>query len=677
MTVFRWVSDECRNTIGSLSQRPFWWSANHFSRPVATKILVPYHTIHFAKTMHKGESDIVLELVGRKADTPVAVKKVDGGGRHGVKLVVELPTIVGAEEANLAAAMLLDELDRLPPETFVVAVSLSSIQLKPGGADGLRAILSSQAAGVQRVSLHNVVPPDMDEESLRNFNLVGTAFASAPLRTLSVSKNAFVGASFWNVWKGATKVEQIILDEVTLDTSAWKELASTFCWEKVEELQVVLNEGPDSEAAVEAVNSILRQCTRLLSLRWIQQSGGESPLPIQGFREMTNNMLKVNARGGSIRHLVLGGGFDSETSSQGALPGRDLNDLFAILQDMPRLRTLKLRSLGLSEVESLMDTLQDARPPLEMLDLSHNALDHVEPLMELVHIPKLNKELKFLILSHNKVGTNEGRDLLVHFRDYPIELDLDRNDINLSALVRGFQDDVHDLERERDRWRNKAEHGGSDSGGLDRSNRSNTNTLSAETAILRAQNKHLREERDAMMKAFSIVGTRGQVEEQTKLMERVKRLEDMVRLGATFKKTSDRGVERSNSLTQRAVDRRSGLRVLAGDLPTQLDRLTPARSMSSRSPGPGHLECFRSSSSTSLTSVESLENCSQFENVGGSTRLIGSGPGQLQRFRSVSSRCLTSSRSGDSSLDQLRNSQRSMGRGSLHQRRSVSSQCIG
>jgi hypothetical protein len=518
-------------------------------------------------------ADIVLEMIGRTTDFPVTVRKVPVGIGDRIKLVVDLPVTVGAEEANLTAALVLDELDRLPPQARIAGILISSLQFTKEGADGLQGFLASHAAHIRHVALHDMLVEVTSAnskavaETVPRVVQVCQAFREAPLQVLDLSRNVILGSTMWKTWETAQTLEQIILDGVTMDKEAWLALKTTFVWDRLDDLHMVLNKGPSDAESVDAACSILRQCTKLSSLRWIQRSAIGGALPCQGLKEMARNMLKVNTRGGSLRHLVLGGSYfptSPNARKEDILQLREWKDLCAALLDMPRLRSLKLRSLGLTEVERLVTILHTSRPPLEVLDLSYNMLSDVKALLDFVKIPKLNKELRSIVLSHNLIDTKQGRDLFATFGEYPVDLALDNNKVDFGGLIRNYHQDLRALERDRDELRFQAEqhlvHGQAEMG--------------AELSSVKAENKRLREERDTLVKAFNLMGTVKHVEENKKLLDRVQRLEDMVVLGAVFKPASERNSDRRN------LERRGSRRVLVGELPLQMERL---RSVSQRS----------------------------------------------------------------------------------------------
>lgn len=520
--------------------------------------------------------DIVLEMVGRGTEFPVAVRKINAAADR-VKLVVDLPVLVDAEQANLTAALVLDELDRLPPKARVAGILIASIRFTEEGATGIQAFLASHAEQIRHVALHDVVPAGVDNEVLTRLVQVCRAFEESPLQVLDVSRNAIVGSDLFKVWKGAYQtLEQIILDGVSVDTNAWKGLAEAFAWDLLEDLHVVLQHGPDSPAAMEAVGTIFRNCTRLSSLRWVQRSSEGAPLPCQGLREMASNMLKVNTRGGPLRHLVFGGSyFPPNTRSEDIIHAREMKELCSALQDMPRLRTLKLRSLGMTDIERLVGALRHARPPLEVMDLSFNMLSNVQALLDFCNIPKINKELRSIVLSHNLIDTMQGRELYACFNGLPIDVALDNNKVDFGLLIRGYQDELRAVEKERDELRvAESPYGGSAAA-----------DTAADLNALKAENKRLQDDRDTMMRAFSLMGSAKQVEEHKRLLDRVQRLEDMVVLGAVFKQPIDRGSNRASGEKQQVVDRRGSRRRLVTELPLQMERL---RSVSSRSIGSGN-----------------------------------------------------------------------------------------
>ena len=134
---------------------------------------------------------------------------------------------------------------------------------------------------------------------------------------------------------------------------------------------------------------------------------------------------------------------------------------------------------------------------------------------------------------------------------------------------------------------------------------------------LQSENKRLRDERDTLARAFSIMGTTKQVDEQRKLLDRVQRLEDMVVLGAVFKPAGDRSDRGERG--QRSVDRRASRRLVVGELPLQMERL---RSVSSRSIGSAN----RSHSNRSQSTAAMTEDIQDTSSVRSSSRTSSPAP---------------------------------------------------
>ena len=191
---------------------------------------------------------------------------------------------------------------------------------------------------------------------------------------------------------------------------------------------------------------------------------------------------------------------------------------------------------------------------------------------------------------------------------------MDNNKVDFGALLRAYQDDLRATERERDDWRTQAESSATSS--------SMSPDLSAEVTALRAENKRLREERDTMARAFSLMGSTRQVDEQKKLLDRVQRLEDMVTLGAVFKPSASDRNER--------MDRRgSTRRLLLGELPLQMERL---RSVSSRSIGSGGAN--RSVSNRSQSTAAMTEDILESPSVRSSRTSSPAPAGALSKINS-------------------------------------------
>ncbi|KAL7570714.1 hypothetical protein ACA910_017836 [Epithemia clementina (nom. ined.)] len=407
-----------------------------------------------------------------------------------------------------------------------------------------------------------------------------TAFAHSPVTVLDLSRNRIHGSLLWKPWKqqqddqqqqlllqeqqqlqqgrngnngsnnsngnGTTNnstLKQLILDSVDMDHKSWITLASTFVWSGLDDLHVVIDDTLPSDEAVDAAQSILRNCSKLSSLRWIQKQGSDRPLPWTGLRDMAiaraaaaaaaaangNNALMSSASsvsstatnkhnpGASLKHLVLEG-----PGTPDFMTTRDLQDLTSTLKELTRLKTLKLRHLGLTDLATICSALRTARPPLEVIDFSYNEISSsgCRRLADLMRVSRIANQLIVLVMNDNRIETDAARDLLETFGT---AITLDNNPgVDFTRIVSDLLTVKTGLERERDDLRLQLETRAYETGGEN-------------AEILKKENRRLREERDLLAKAFSVMGISQQVDEHRRLLDRIQRLEDMVVLGAVFK----------------------------------------------------------------------------------------------------------------------------------------------
>ena len=592
--------------------------------------------------------DVTLEFVGNiKKDVsnsnsngskPV-VKKLAKSATSVRFIVQKLPSIVDAETADHVTAVLLDELDRLPVPGRVAKVQLSNLKFTEQGAVALQGFLASHAATIRHVILNGLVlgtntnndssksngkngkkesrrkktkPDDSDSSDSSNSSNSGepidstgtladsqrvaqiiTAFAKSPLTVLDFSRNVIHGPILWKPWKRGgsggstgvgTSLKQLILDSVDMDHESWVALPTAFVWSNLDDLHVVLDEPMSSDDAVDAACTILRKCTKLSSLRWIQKRGSNRPLPWVGLRDMASARLaaagssgaaassggsvasaRSNNNGGSLKHLVLEG-----PGTPDFMKPQDLQDLSATLKDAPRLKTLKLRHLGIRDLSSICTALRSARPPLEVIDFSYNEVTSAGclRLTDLMSVSRIANQLVVLVMNDNRIETSAAQELLEAFST---AITMDNNPgVDFTQLIADVLTAKGNLEQERDELRLRLETRAYEAGGDN-------------TELLMKENRRLREERDSLSRAFSIMGISHQVDEHRRLLERVQRLEDLVVLGAVFK---DGGVAvrgNSNHGGHGVMGGMSGVDAMAGKNPSrrrinvnELDRLTQA-----------------------------------------------------------------------------------------------------
>jgi len=522
--------------------------------------------------------DVAIEMTGNPkvgSNAKPTCKKLAKSPTSLRFIVQKLPLVIDSPLADHVTSLLLDELGRLPVPGRVAKILLSSVKMTEEGALTLQGFFESQASTIRHVALHNVLQKmtlddGADAEQVANVAeewgldcdyvlAIMEAFEHAPLQVLDLSRNVLHGKDIWQSWTESQQrqqapnssrsnnnnnnniavvnnghIKQLILDSVDLDHDSWTTLQHAFCWEALDDLHMVLEQAPPTDHARHISNAIVQQCTKLSSLRWIQKRNPEGPLPWTGLRDMTREVLNHTIHNGSgsnsktnnnhpdkggnnLRHLVLEG-----PGTHDFCQSHHMSDLAAALEGLPRLRTLKLRHLGLTDLASICVALRAARPPLEVLDCSYNEVSSAgaHRLADLSRVPKIAHQLQLIVLNDNRLETNVARELL---ELYPNSISLDNNpQVDFCRIVTEVMTASKGLERERNELRQQLEQRAYEAGGQN-------------AEILQKENKRLREERDMLARAFSIIGISHEVEEHKKLLDRLQRLEDIMLLGAVFK----------------------------------------------------------------------------------------------------------------------------------------------
>ena len=518
---------------------------------------------------NKRQVDVALELVipstAINQNSKPVCKKLAKSPTSLRFIIQKLPPIMDADTAQSVTALILDELERLPVPGRFAKLVLNGVKFTKEGCSLWQDFLKTHVSSTLRhVALNQVLVNDNDQRppssSTRTMiHSLMQAVQSAPLTVLDLSKNVLHGPDVWNIWKTARHIQlkQFILDSVDLNDESWCALVAAMEWDKLDDLHVVAEQPPSSDEALQASQDILRMCSKLSSLRWIQKRGPDTPLPWLGLRDMARMAGK---RGAMLKHLVLEGPGTPEFCQP-----HDIMDLASGLEHLPRLKTLKLRHLGLTDLASICVALRASRPPLEIIDFSYNEISSTgaHRLAELIKIPKMQQALQLIVMNDNRIETTVARELLETFRNL---ISLDNNPgVDFCRIVTEVLAEKKQLETERNDLRQQLEQRAYESGG------------GANVDILQKENRRLRDERDMLAKAFSIIGISHEVDEHKRLLDRVQRLEDMMVLGSAIKGSVSNGGDAGS----KAASRR---RINVNDLPN-LDRLNAAaHAAASRNP---------------------------------------------------------------------------------------------
>ena len=496
---------------------------------------------------------VSLDLRGREngvEDEGVSVKRLVS--RSGViHIILSMPQSVHAEKANLATAVLFDQIEQLPNNAVVDRVKMSGLRFTKEGVLVFKEFLSTYASSVRHVSLKDILRKNTSRQDETSFNMLIQAFRESEIETLNLSDN-ILGAYVWKNLANQTGLRQFFLDNVEMDAVSIRELASRLTYaDSLENICVVLT-NPTGMVAVREACAVLAQCRNVTSVRWANREidGVEARLPWLGLRQMVMNQLEYNGGVARLEHLVMDG-------SSMIVAERSIDGLCGALKELKQLKTLKLRDVGLrdSEVRGITAVLQKSQPPLEWLDLSGNFIGAggAKAISGLANIAPVITNIVTIVLDRNQIDIGAASQLMLTFarsaaRDFDLSMYENPVDFCKIAMDLARANAMAEIER----------------------NRSNAFGMQNELKRLQAECEGLRNERDSLIATFSLVGIPTQVDEHRLIMDRITRLEEML--------TEPRSVNRA---TERLYSQKQSKR--SSSLPLQRSSVNSCSTVSSLS----------------------------------------------------------------------------------------------
>jgi hypothetical protein len=490
---------------------------------------------------------LTLELLGGTIE--------EGGGPEcrkittnaGLKLQLLLPRCrIDADQATLSADLLLSDMEQISHNVKVDTVLISGVQFTHDGVKSLKMFLAVQAAAVKHLSIHNVVKdPSGQKEEKQALSSLAMAFHDARLETLDLSHN-ILGAYIWDNFNSQQQLESLILEDVEMDEDSYENLERNLEKKMYTGHLAILrisNKIPVGPKAVEAGNNILYRCTTLRSLRWLnkskqqmQQHPGTSGLPCRGLYDLSE---KMNRHTHTLKHVELEGG-DLSDEDFG-----DEHGLCGAIKRLNRLGHLKLKNVGLTSdrASMLVAAFQAGKTPLRNLDLSDNMVGDqgAIALSKISENRPLLTHLKYLNICNNNITNDGGVALFCAIGGKGVtdlNVQTDGNTLSMShvalaiAAMRQKAEEAtsQSMPKNNDGVGNSSGHQlqqGDDPKKIESLLESQASMIK-DLQLLQKEVQKVTDERDTLVKAFSVLGASQHVEERNTILERLKRLEDKV-----------------------------------------------------------------------------------------------------------------------------------------------------
>lgn len=463
---------------------------------------------------------LVIQGLSDRSSTDVScspnVKKQESSSGN-VRIMITVARRVDVAQANLIAAILFEQFDDISGNVTLERIKLEGLRFTPDGAQVINQLISMHATTVTHVSMKDLIHGWDSLEDERSFESIAETFKNSPIESLNLSDNT-IGEYIWKHWSKHSGLRQLLLDQVEMDEASFVELArQVILNDTLEDLYVVLVK-PANQTAITAISEGLSRCGCMASLRWANKVvSPDTKLPWSG--------IKLMSTASSVRHLVM----DGSTITVSEL-GND--GLCGALRQLSQLKTLKLRDIGLRDngVRSVMLALKTSQPPLQWLDLSGNMIEDegARAISQVCKIERIVSSLEVVVLDRNQIDTDGGRCLISALGarvTENFELRMSENPMNHSKIAMEMAIGKSKLERKFSMSEEGAQSCYEHSV---RSLESEKTILSWDIHLLHEECQRLRNEKEALVKAFSILGLSNQVCEQKQLLDRLSYLEHAV-----------------------------------------------------------------------------------------------------------------------------------------------------
>lgn len=438
----------------------------------------------------------------------------------GLKLQLLLPRLVDAQESMLSADLLLSDMESISQNIKVDSVYISGVHFTPEGVGSLMMFLAVQAAAVKHLTIHNVVTdPSGSKDEEQALSSLALAFQESRLESLDLSHN-ILGAFIWDNFNSQQQLESLVLEDVEMNDESYenleRNLEKKMYTGKLAKL-CISNKLPVGAKAVEAGNNIIYRCTTLRSLRWLNKSKlPGNLLPCRGIYDLSEKMDRHTQ---TLKHVELEGGELSDEDFG------ETHGLCGAIKRLNRLSHLKLTKVGLTPMRTkmLVSALQAGKNPLRNLDLGENFIGDQGSvaLSKISENRQLMTHLKYVNISANGITNDGGVSIFSTIGGkgiVNINFQCDDNDLSMSQVA---------LRIAASKQSSKEDNGDAEAGqekieGLLTSQAS----MIADLQLLQKEVQKVTDERDTLIKAFSVLGASQQVDERNSILERLKRLEE-------------------------------------------------------------------------------------------------------------------------------------------------------
>ncbi|CAB9501482.1 expressed unknown protein [Seminavis robusta] len=508
---------------------------------------------------------LTVELVGTHDDDDDSKKTNSSSGRQvrvsidkivrdaetgNTRLVVTLPRLVDTAHAGGAVDLLLDKWNNYYLQTLVI----TGVRFTQGGINAIATFLTMQNVlpTIQTLVFHDIIGGRILRQDEDHVYALCKTFQKAPnLEILDLSHN-LLGEYVWDALGAQTKLKSICLSDVEMRDSSFQKLQAIVfnCGETLQDV-TISNYSRTGIEACEALEHLLSSCRNLRSFSWenkfqpadhhtnnnhnnnsqtsspSRKPSREGLVPVLGLAQLSENMFKNDF--GAMHHLELTGG---------TIPAADIATFCNALEGFHKLQTLKVSQCGLTSenIQRIVTALRSARPPLSSIDFSHNEIDceGASWIAQLSCLRAVTKNLRHLNLEYNQIARKGALEVIERFAskssDFHLRLQ-EGNPFDSSAVFLSLASSKHAAETElkdlhKDCFRLRADK--TDAQNNLRELLQAQSTMVNDMHELTAKAKQLEEDKEGLIKAFSVLGMMQHVQERDNMLQRIAQLEEAV-----------------------------------------------------------------------------------------------------------------------------------------------------
>lgn len=456
----------------------------------------------------------------------ISIRRIDDNVHNQIRIVISLPRLVDTTLASHATDSLYEDLSDLDGNFFIEKVKLAGVRFTVGGIAGITNFLSNHASDVKKLVLNDIVLGRIVPADEENFLALCQTFQNAQLDIIDLSHNA-IGAYLWQAFERQRQVKTLVLHDVEMDNKSFQSLGSVFSWADSLSNFHVSNLTQTGRDAVEVVNNMLSACNNMRTFAWISDVQVDD-IPAIGLKQLAINMFRNSLS--CLKNLELSGGIINFDGPSGAA-------ICEALESFHKLQVIKIRHAGLNsdKIQRLIAAMRTSRPPLSCIDFSCNNIGDVGAhwIAQLACLKAVTKNLRILNLEHNALGQQGALEVVDTFASKSIgfRLLLNGNPFDSGTLALSLASAKHKAEKElaetrKERDRLQAEKADAQSNLRDLL--SAQSTMVADMHRLQEEAKQLEEDKEGLVKAFSVLGMMQHVKERDMILRRLSRLEESV-----------------------------------------------------------------------------------------------------------------------------------------------------